>query len=552
MADRNIDIRLVIDGKEAITTLNVTDAKVKEIKRDISVIQPMPNPIPTGAVQNVSAMNQTMTQLGWVVGDVNMFMVNFRMGMMSIGNNIPMVVQGLQRAREEAAELGITFKQSLMKSLMGAGGVMIGINALMFALQVIPALFENSSKKVDEQAEKVKNLADQYKNLAVVQLQQQENELQKQIALLEMENKSFEKKVYIGGYNVSAEYGVISRDQATTDRNITQIKKLKDELAALRAVLPGAQKNLEQILGQETDTRVISKIDKSIAALKLEYDNVTTDSERKALDSEMKRLELKKKSLERTKEQNATQNKGLFTSQAELEIDLRKLQAELAITNNLRDRLLLKQKIKDIEKDISSPFEIDSKGIKTKGYDKDNLPADVNNQLGARNGLPINPLTSWGADRLSKENPTLKYLEQEIDMTQTLGAVWQRTGSVMATSLSRSLGLFKQTNNVIKEILQSLAEMAIQMASMGLIKGIIGLATGGGFMSGFLDIFGGGKSVQAGGQSNMATPFMPVSSVRQFGSSQNININVSGSLIGKGTSLVSTFNKSQKIINKVY
>jgi hypothetical protein len=258
----------------------------------------------------------------------------------------------------------------------------------------------------------------------------------------------------------------------------------------------------------------------------------------------MKRLELKKKSLERTKEQNATQNKGLFTSQAELEIDLRKLQAELAITNNLRDRLSLKQKIKDIEKEINSPFSFDASEIGTKGLDK--------NGTFRTNGMPNQLESNWNTNRLASENPTLKYLEQEIDMTQTLGAVWQRTGSVMATSLSRSLGLFKQTNNVIKEILQSLAEMAIQMASMGLIKGIIGLATGGGFMSGFLDIFGGGKSVQAGGQSNMATPFMPVSSVRQFGSSQNININVSGSLIGKGTSLVSTFNKSQKIINKVY
>lgn len=545
MADRNIDIRLVIDGKEAIATLSLTDQKVKEITKSLAVVKPIPNPISAGAVQNVSAMNNTMSQFGWILGDANMFMVNFRMGMMSIGNNIPMVVLGFQRAQQEAKALGISLKQSLMTSLMGPGGVMLGINALMFALQVIPALFENSSKKVDEQAEKVKNLAGEYKNLAVVQLEEEKSKLYKTKELLEKEIKSLEKKAYVGGYNVSAEYGVVSRDQAKTDRKIKELDELNEKINAIEKAWAKANNELTNIKIGHIDIRAIANIDKAIATLKLEYENVKTDTERKELATRMNALKLEKEALTgKQKIIDANAEKNLFTTEAQLQKEMAILQARLKQIDNLRDQLIIKQKIKDIEKEINAPFSFDASEIGVKGLDK--------NGTFRTNGVPNQLESNWNTNRLASENPTLKYLEQEIDMTQTLGAVWQRTGSVMATSLSRALGLFKQTNNVIQEILKSIAEMAIQMASIGLIKGIIGLATGGGFMSGFLDIFGGGKSVQAGGQSNMATPFMPVSSVRQFGSSQNININVSGSLIGKGTSLVSTFNKSQKIINKVY
>jgi hypothetical protein len=44
---------------------------------------------------------QTISQLGWVMGDAGMFATNFRMGMMAIGNNIPMVVQGLTQLKTE-------------------------------------------------------------------------------------------------------------------------------------------------------------------------------------------------------------------------------------------------------------------------------------------------------------------------------------------------------------------------------------------------------------------------------------------------------------------
>lgn len=90
----------------------------------------------------MGSMNNAIGQLGYAIGDANMFLVNFRMGMMSIGNNIPIIVQGFMQAKAAAAATGQTFTQTLAGSIMGTGGILIAINALMFALQAMPGILE--------------------------------------------------------------------------------------------------------------------------------------------------------------------------------------------------------------------------------------------------------------------------------------------------------------------------------------------------------------------------------------------------------------------------
>lgn len=94
-------------------------------------------------------MNMAIMQFGYALNDAQMFMVNARMGMMGIANNIPMIVQNFMLAKNAAGE-SATALQLITKSIMGGGGLIIGINALMFAMQFLPGLLDSTKGKIQE------------------------------------------------------------------------------------------------------------------------------------------------------------------------------------------------------------------------------------------------------------------------------------------------------------------------------------------------------------------------------------------------------------------
>ena len=51
------------------------------------------------AIPGVNQMNMAMMQFGYSLNDAQMFLVNTRMGMMGIANNIPMIVQNFMQAK---------------------------------------------------------------------------------------------------------------------------------------------------------------------------------------------------------------------------------------------------------------------------------------------------------------------------------------------------------------------------------------------------------------------------------------------------------------------
>ena len=124
----------------------------------------------------VSAMTNTVGQLGWALGDADMFLVNFRMGMMSIGNNIPMVVQGLTYVKKATQESGETFKEVLAKSLSGPGGVMLAVNGAMLAIQILTRVMASGEEQAKKSADAYKEAAD-----AVIQFQGAGNAEKKQL-----------------------------------------------------------------------------------------------------------------------------------------------------------------------------------------------------------------------------------------------------------------------------------------------------------------------------------------------------------------------------------
>jgi hypothetical protein len=92
--------------------------------------------------------NQTLLELGRGFGDAGMFAVDFRMGILSVGNNITQTAEAMgnlvrnakaqavamQAAGQSATTFGLAIK-SLASSMMGIGGLMVAINVAMAALQ---------------------------------------------------------------------------------------------------------------------------------------------------------------------------------------------------------------------------------------------------------------------------------------------------------------------------------------------------------------------------------------------------------------------------------
>jgi hypothetical protein len=157
MADLNkqILIKLLIDNKEVQAALQLDDALLDKVSKKVAEFNR--NAGGTGkagreAASGTSAMNQALGQFGFVLGDADMFLMNFQMGMRSIANNIPMVVQGFIYANTEAQRLGTTVKSQLISSLAGPGGLLVSINALMFLLNVLPTLLSNVNDEAGKAA----------------------------------------------------------------------------------------------------------------------------------------------------------------------------------------------------------------------------------------------------------------------------------------------------------------------------------------------------------------------------------------------------------------
>lgn len=188
----------------------------------------------------ISSMNMAIGQFGFLIGDADMFLMNFRMGMMSVANNFPMVIQFMQYARDEAAKMNKTLGQAFFESIKGPGGLLLGVNAAMFAMNVLARVFEGTTETVKDQQEEIKKLRAEYEKLTREQLQ---NKLVgEQQKLRELEEK-YPGTKYAGGssgagygsgmtgfklsYKVSGEdrFGTDYKDYQAAQNNVKALKE---------------------------------------------------------------------------------------------------------------------------------------------------------------------------------------------------------------------------------------------------------------------------------------------------------------------------------------
>jgi hypothetical protein len=239
MADLNkqIQIALIIDGKQAIATLDMTDAGFKKVvdqavRANAALNKTSGQITNTGnsakqAVPGVNQMNMAIMQTGYVMNDAQMFLVNFRMGMMGVANNIPMIVQNFMQAKA-AATGSTTAMQLLTQSLTGAGGLILGINALMFVLNVLPMLFSDTTDEVKKEKDEVQKLTEEYSKLTKAMLTAKIAGNQAELARLGATSQQ------VGGNPILRFFDML---QGVSDEDKERVKQLNEQNRIMQEVL---------------------------------------------------------------------------------------------------------------------------------------------------------------------------------------------------------------------------------------------------------------------------------------------------------------------------
>lgn len=208
---------------------------------------------------NMNSMNVAMGQFGYLIGDADMFMMNFRMGLMSIGNNIPMVIQYMRYAQDEAKGLNMTLGQAFMQSIKGTGGLLVGINLAVFAAQILARAFSETTKEVEKDTDAIKKNADALKELSAVTINNRISDLEKEVDLLkkkkEIEKAAFEQEQSerntrrnLGGTTVAATFEYSGQAELTKQETMLQ-------QAQAQASTLGKEINLRNRINELSDER---------------------------------------------------------------------------------------------------------------------------------------------------------------------------------------------------------------------------------------------------------------------------------------------------------
>lgn len=117
-----------------------------------------------------SSASMAIQQLGFAVGDAGQLMNNFRGAVMGISNNMPFVIQYIMEMNASAKAAGTTGLKAFGAALTGPAGILLGINAVMFAMQVMPDLLKMIGTSSTNTAKSLKSTKDILKELNSVML----------------------------------------------------------------------------------------------------------------------------------------------------------------------------------------------------------------------------------------------------------------------------------------------------------------------------------------------------------------------------------------------
>lgn len=249
-------------------------------------------------------------QFGFALGDASMIAVDFRMFLMSIGNNIPFIVQGLAQVSKEAKDANMSFGSFLKNNLDMSMKLVLGANALMFALQVLPAIFSKINEASGDAAgDGMKKFNDELKTMTSSQTLDALEKVRKKLKQIDDERKDYANITSSAGSYPVIQQRVTSKDEKGLSDKETALseeeKKILDartkRKAALELEIADYDKLIAQVKkGSDADAEIL-KLKDAQAIKQTELDDLLkTSAEReedrkKAADEQQKREEDAKK-----------------------------------------------------------------------------------------------------------------------------------------------------------------------------------------------------------------------------------------------------------------
>lgn len=174
---KEIQILLRVDGKDqTIKSLQLTGAETTKLIEAVKKLNST-QPVSKEQIAGLGSMNNAVLELGYTLSDSAMFLTSFRMGMMSIGNNLPMIVQGFMQSKQAAEAAGQSISGSFVQSLKGTGGVMLAVSAADLALEVLAKAFTSTAAEESKATKEAKDFAKELKNMDFTDLEDKLAEL---------------------------------------------------------------------------------------------------------------------------------------------------------------------------------------------------------------------------------------------------------------------------------------------------------------------------------------------------------------------------------------
>lgn len=547
--ERDIQIKLIIEGKEAIATLSNVGVLYRNIIEQTKSTKKLHALVDKQDIQNIGSINQLFAQTGFLLSDLDMMFVNTRMGLMSISNNISMIAQTAANARNQAKQLGISFIQAISSSINPMNMLILGINGVMFVMQMLARESDNTTSSLKRQKEEVNNLKNEYENLTLTQLKNLKSEVEKELLKMtrELSEKYGIKSALVKTHPVFKfadllgiwSPGEMSKEERNRYESLLNQNKALDETIAKHGYIKEleAQRNIWMAKRKELDEEHIHAFDKVIQyydkliekandALKVEKERYTTIQDMGKVFDKIIRLELEKQYYETEKQ---------FENLPVLEniiLDPKKI--------NLRYISLDTSKIETLKEEE----ERNSRESKLKS------PRDIMKEY-------------------LSQHEQVEEMQNFINYSQQLGYVWQRTGSIIANALSRAIIYGQKFRDIIKDLGASLLDTAIQlMVKVGLnaLASELGLpvdfmASGGVINEPVYGIgakSGHGYVLGEGGEPEMVIPFSKLNSHHYYIPKiqtiriEPIRIDISGTAVARGRDLDYNFNKRMMIKQKYY
>ena len=237
-------------GKDAITSGAGVDELTKKVHQLTAQMEALRNKgagvtgTGPGSLQKFTQLTgnsrMAVSAFNYTLQDSGMFFVNFRMGMMSISNNVPMLLQGLMGMKREAAEGNKAFKTYLKESFSGPNAflpVMSMVSVAMIGLPIIFDMINASAKRAAEEG--IAKLTKELELLSNAQLLERMDSIRQTIANMALDISKIQMNwgalgaIYnMMGNNTTLE-GFIKRLSLLTDENGLREKLNKTILGRL-------------------------------------------------------------------------------------------------------------------------------------------------------------------------------------------------------------------------------------------------------------------------------------------------------------------------------